>query len=78
MTNPFDAIARRAIDLPGLGAIDHYSLAALKEAGVGDHNRLPVVLRVVLESLVRHCDGRRITEDQVRALANWQPVAERT
>ena len=78
MSNPFDSIARREIDLPGLGAKEYYSLAALNAAGQGDHMRLPVVLRVVLESLLRHCDGRRITEDQVRALANWQPVAERT
>ena len=78
MSNPFDSIARREIDLPGLGAKEYYSLAALNAAGQGDHMRLPVVLRVLLESLLRHCDGRRITEDQVQALANWQPVAERT
>src|SRR5688572_1477332 len=78
MTNPFDAAVRDEIELPGIGPIAYYSLPKLKAAGIGDPMRLPVVLRVVLESLVRHCDGRLITEDQVRALANWQPNAERT
>ena len=77
MTNPFDAKVRSEIELPGLGPLTYYSLPRLKEAGVGDPMRLPVVLRVVLESLLRHCDGRRVTEEQLRALATWQPNAER-
>ena len=78
MTNPLDAKLRDEMDLPGLGRTAYYALARLREAGYGDPARLPVVLRVVLESLMRNCDGRRVTEDQVRALANWQPNAERT
>ncbi|MBI4247381.1 MAG: aconitate hydratase, partial [Candidatus Rokubacteria bacterium] len=37
--------------------------------------RLPFSLKVVLESLARHCDGRLVTEENVRALAAWQPRA---
>src|SRR6266540_6700005 len=37
-----------------------------------------VSLRIVLESLARHLDGRRVTEEDVRALARWEPRAERT
>jgi aconitate hydratase len=54
------------------------SLPALEAAGIGPVSRLPVSLRIVLESLLRHLDGQRVTEAQVRALANWQPRAPRT
>ncbi len=56
----------------------YYSLAALEEAGLGKVSRLPVSLRVVLESVLRNCDGARISEDRVKELAGWQPNAERT
>ncbi len=56
----------------------YYSLAALEAAGLGKVTRLPVCLRVVLESLLRNCDGKRVTEANVRALAAWQPDAPRT
>ncbi|MES2583695.1 MAG: aconitate hydratase [Pseudomonadota bacterium] len=41
-------------------------------------NRLPVSLRIVLESVLRHCDGKKVTAEHVAQLANWQPRAERT
>jgi aconitate hydratase len=40
--------------------------------------RLPVSLRLVLEAVLRHCDGRRVTPEAVRQLATWAPKAERT
>ncbi|MBP6597983.1 MAG: aconitate hydratase AcnA [Giesbergeria sp.] len=40
--------------------------------------RLPVSLRIVLESVLRHCDGRKVTAEHVAQLAQWQPQAERT
>ncbi len=55
-----------------------YSLPALEKAGVGPVSRLPVSIRLVLESVLRNCDGKKVTEHNVRALANWQPNAERT
>jgi aconitate hydratase len=48
-----------------------YSLPALQKAGVGPIDRLPVSIRIVLESVLRNCDGSRIKEEDVRALANW-------
>jgi aconitate hydratase len=68
---------RRVVDLgPGREATV-YSLAALeKELGV-KLSRLPISLRVVLESLLRNCDGRVVQEEDVRELANWQPKAKR-
>ena len=55
-----------------------YSLPQLEAAGVGPIARLPVSIRVVLESVLRNYDGDRITEDDVRTLANWQPTAQRS
>ena len=40
--------------------------------------RLPISLRIVLESVLRNCDGKRITPQHVTELANWQPNAART
>jgi aconitate hydratase len=55
-----------------------FSLPRLERAGLGPVSRLPVSLRIVLESLVRNLDGRRVREDDVRALAAWKPGAART
>jgi aconitate hydratase len=54
-----------------------YSLPTLGRLLGIDMARLPISIRIVLESLLRHCDGRRVSETQVRALARWQPRAER-
>ncbi|NJO40068.1 MAG: aconitate hydratase [Cyanobacteria bacterium CRU_2_1] len=55
-----------------------YSLPRLEQAGVGAISQLPVSLRIVLESVLRQYDGKRITETEIRTLANWQPQAERS
>ncbi|MFZ5464065.1 MAG: aconitate hydratase AcnA [Pseudomonadota bacterium] len=64
---------------PGSGRTGKfYSLPALEEAGVGKVSRLPVSLRIVLEAVLRNCDGKKVTEEHVRQLANWGPTAART
>jgi aconitate hydratase len=55
-----------------------YSLPALEKAGAGPVSKLPVSIRIVLESVLRNCDGKKVTEDNVRALANWKPTESRT
>ena len=55
-----------------------YSLPQLEKEGIGPVSKLPVSIRMVLESVLRNCDGKKITEDDVRALANWRPNGERT
>lgn len=50
---------------------NYYSLPALEEQGVGPISRLPVSIRIVLESVLRNCDGKKVSEDDVRTLANW-------
>jgi aconitate hydratase len=56
----------------------YYSLPALETAGLGKISRMPVCLRIVLESVLRNCDGERVHEADVRRLAAWKPTGERT
>jgi aconitate hydratase len=55
-----------------------YSLPQLEKEGVGPISTLPVSIRIVLESVLRNFDGKKITEDDVRALSNWQANGART
>jgi len=55
-----------------------YSLPQLEKEGVGPVSKLPISIRVVLESVLRNFDGQKITEDNVRAIVNWQATAEST
>ena len=55
-----------------------YSLPALEAAGIGPISRLPVSIRLVLESVLRNCDGLKVQEKNVRELANWKPNEART
>ena len=54
-----------------------YSLPSLSEAGLGDISRLPVCIRLVLESVLRNFDGKKVTEANIRQLASWEPNATR-
>ena len=55
-----------------------YSLPQLEKQGVGPISRLPVSIRIVLESVLRNFDGKKIREADIRSLANWKPNAVRT
>src|SRR5947209_1984191 len=50
-----------------------YSLPALEEQGIGKISRLPVSIRIVLESVLRNCDGKKVRREDVEALAEWNP-----
>ena len=54
-----------------------YSLNKLGAALGVDVSRLPVSIRIVLESVLRNCDGRKVNQEHVKQLANWKPVAPR-
>ena len=61
---------------PGPGKTGRFfSLPALEKQGVGPISRLPISIRIVLESVLRNCDGKRVREEDVRALANWNAKA---
>jgi aconitate hydratase len=69
---------RQSFPLGSGGSGSFYSLARLEQDGLRGIRRLPFSIRVVLEALLRNCDGRRVKGDDVRALAAWKPRAERT
>src|SRR5881394_3408638 len=48
-----------------------YSLPVLEERGIGKISRLPISIRIVLESMLRNCDGQKVQRKDVEALANW-------
>src|SRR5881392_2857224 len=48
-----------------------YSLPVLEERGIGKISRLPISIRIVLESVLRNCDGQKVQRKDVEALANW-------
>jgi aconitate hydratase len=48
-----------------------YSLPALEEEGIGKTSRLPISIRIVLESVLRNCDGKKVRRKDVETLANW-------
>ena len=59
--------------LKSLGTKKYYSIKELEKQGLGNIQRLPVSIRIVLESLLRNIDGLRVTEEDVKILANWKP-----
>ena len=73
MDAPFPT--RQSLTTPGGQQVEFHSLPALEAAGVGPVSTLPVSIRIVLESVLRNCDGKKMTEEHVRQLANWQPAA---
>ena len=69
LPNPFNSL--KSLGRNESGDRYFYSLPALEEAGLGTISRLPVSIRIVLESVLRNCDGHRIHEKDVRDLAAW-------
>jgi aconitate hydratase len=55
----------------GTRRFDYFSLEAAEASGLGAVSRLPFSLKVLLENLLRHADGRIVTEDDIAALASW-------
>ena len=72
--NLFDSLQEFKV---GGGTGKFYSLTALEQAGVGKVSRLPVSIRIVLESVLRNCDGKKVTEAHVRERAGWNATAAR-
>lgn len=67
MNDPFNVLQE-------LNGKHYYSLPALQsQAGFEGIAKLPVSIRIVLESVLRNCDGKRIVKEDVEALAQWNP-----
>ncbi|MFQ5879011.1 MAG: aconitase family protein, partial [Dehalococcoidia bacterium] len=70
---PKKAFAARDLLRTRSGTVHIYSLRRLAEEGVGPIQRLPFTIRVLLENVLRHYDGALVIEEDVLALARWQP-----
>ncbi len=68
----------QSFKLAGGGSGQYYSLLQLEKEGVGPISKLPVCIRIVLESVLRNYDDKKITADDVHTLANWRAKGERT
>src|SRR5579884_2504866 len=68
--NPFGTRTKLA---GAAGAPSYYRLATLADHVGIDLTRLPHTVKILLENLLRHCDGQRVTEEDVLALAQWNP-----
>jgi len=78
MTTPtpaFDPFGARDTFQTDRGPVGIYRLSRLEELGYGSMGTLPYSIRVLLEAVLRGCDGTRITAADVRNLAGWQPNA---
>jgi aconitate hydratase len=69
---------RQRLELPSGGSGSYHSLSLLEKRGIARISRLPVSLRILLESVLRNLDGKRIRDEDVEALAGWRPNAART
>ena len=66
LRNPFGSLRKH-------GGAHFFALEALEREGLGVVSRLPFSLRVLLEALLRGVDGRAVREEDVAALAAWNP-----
>jgi aconitate hydratase len=73
MKSPFNTLC--SFDLGNGKTAQLHSLPALQEAGVGPISKLPVSIRIVLESVLRNCDGKKVQARDVETLANWNAKA---
>src|SRR5688572_19189124 len=71
-TNPFNSRAALAV---ADKKISFYRISSLESHGLGAVSRLPFSIRVLLESVLRNCDGYIVTENDVKALAAWNAAA---
>ena len=71
---PKNSFATKSTLKSGADSFEIYRLAELEKAGVGNVTRLPFSLKVLLENLLRHEDGRFVFAEDIRALAGWDPT----
>src|SRR5579875_763063 len=72
MTTHDDVFGARATLESAYGPVTYFHLAALAKRGA-QLDRLPYTVKIILENALRHLDGALVTEDEVLALADWQP-----
>ncbi len=76
MATSLDSFKSRRTLTVGSATYEYYSLPEAEKNGLAGISRLPFSLKVLLENLLRHEDGRTVTADDIRAMAAW--LATRT
>ena len=71
----FDPFGARDSFDTGNGTATLYRMSRLEDAGLGAITRLPISIRLLLESVLRNCDGFSVTEQDVKNLAAWNAAA---
>ncbi|MGH6931337.1 MAG: aconitate hydratase AcnA [Dongiaceae bacterium] len=66
-----DSLKTRRTLKVGARRYGYFSLGAAEKAGLGDVSRLPVSLKILLENLLRHEDGRTVKVEDIKAIATW-------
>ncbi|WP_372890448.1 aconitate hydratase AcnA [Rhodosalinus sp.] len=77
VTGQDTASTRRRLEAGG-AHYAYYSIHAAEEAGLGDFSRLPAVLKVVLENMLRFEDGKTVDTDDIRAFSDWAAQGGKT
>src|SRR3954471_19115027 len=71
----FDPFQARDTFDTGNGKAGIYRLSKLEQLGLGKISSLPFSIRILLEAVLRNCDGYVVTEENVKALASWNAAA---
>jgi len=71
VTESLDSFKSRRALTAGIRRYEYFSLAAAADHGLGDIDRLPCSLKVLLENLLRNEDGRTVKKEDIKALASW-------
>ncbi|MCC6127687.1 MAG: aconitate hydratase [Chlamydiae bacterium] len=66
LPNPFNTLKK-------IKSFHYYSLPALEEQNVAKISKLPISIRIMLESLLRNCDGKKVCKEDIVQLAHWNP-----
>ena len=75
MADKFDPFQARDQFDTGNGDAGFYRLGKLEESGIGKIDKLPYSIRILLESVLRNCDGYVVSEDDVKNLATWNAAS---
>ncbi|NBC88097.1 MAG: aconitate hydratase, partial [Alphaproteobacteria bacterium] len=66
-----DSSSTRKTLTVGDQTVAYYSIDAAEKAGLGTFSKLPIVLKVVLENMLRFEDGKTVTTDDIKAFSTW-------
>ncbi len=75
MSNRADTFGALATLETAAGTVDYYRLGALEEAGIVNLAKMPYSIRILLENMLRHTADGIASDDDVRSVASWTPMA---